>query len=179
MAEITWPWDRSRFCLVLMRRMADYQPGLVEDAVRELGFSRTDMRETNARWQRTLRGGGAGQAYQRALGARDTVRRQVFGDLTAEASGWGLPLWPGLRFEVLRGPDGRIWHEWLVREGGEPEFTPWGAVVGDVERAYGPVKHLEGSAPSRWSTVFSREGEMLKADFVWGLLQQMETAGVT
>ncbi|MFD0541120.1 hypothetical protein ACFQY7_52120 [Actinomadura luteofluorescens] len=46
---------RREFQLVLLRRMADYQPGLVEDAMRSLGASRTEMREVNARWQRILR----------------------------------------------------------------------------------------------------------------------------
>src|SRR3954469_12893556 len=31
------------FVLVLLRRMADHHPGLVEDALRELGFSRSVM----------------------------------------------------------------------------------------------------------------------------------------
>ena len=39
------------FALVLLRRMADHQPGLVEDALRELGFGRSVMREANRRWQ--------------------------------------------------------------------------------------------------------------------------------
>lgn len=39
------------FQLVLLRRMADHHPGLVEDALRTLQVSRADMREANRRWQ--------------------------------------------------------------------------------------------------------------------------------
>lgn len=46
---------RREFQLVLLRRMADYQPDLVTEAARSLDASRTEMREVNARWQRMVR----------------------------------------------------------------------------------------------------------------------------
>jgi hypothetical protein len=92
-----------------------------------------------------------------------------------------LPLWPDLRFEALVGPGDAPMTEWLVRAPGTdvplPEtlsdLTPWTYVIGDVERAFAPVRHVEGSAPTRWTTLFEVGSERVAADFVWGLLQEV------
>jgi hypothetical protein len=164
--------------------MGDYQPDLVADAVRELEFSRTRMREVNAQWQRMVRSrsvGGPGRAYRAALGEPNGRGRRRIGDLTADTQWWTLPLWPDLRFEIITGPDGRVWQEWLVRADpattpplAKPaDLTPWAYVIGDVERAFPQVRHLEGSAPSRWTSVLTEGATSYRATFVWGLLQDV------
>ncbi|NKQ29088.1 hypothetical protein HF200_33415, partial [Streptomyces galbus] len=49
------PFTPLHFQLVLLRRMADHNPDLVEDARRELGVTLLEMREANKRWQAMLR----------------------------------------------------------------------------------------------------------------------------
>ncbi|HET6859290.1 MAG TPA: hypothetical protein VFH94_19655, partial [Streptomyces sp.] len=66
--EIFGPLD---FQLVLLRRMADHQAELVEDARRGLGVSLAEMREANRRWQamvRSPRGRGSVARYRSVLG---------------------------------------------------------------------------------------------------------------
>ncbi|MGC0415744.1 hypothetical protein [Embleya sp. AB8] len=172
------------FCLVLLRRMADYQPDLVADAVRELKCDRTRMREVNAQWQRMVRSraiGGLERAYRAALGEPTGRAPRDIGDLRAEAQWWELPLWPDLRFEILTGPDRRIWQEWLVRA--DPttappvetvaELRPWEFVIADVARAFPRLRHVEGSAPSRWASLLTEGAADYRAEFVWGLLQSV------
>lgn len=52
------PFGPLDFQLVLLRRMADQQPGLVEDARHELGVPLAVMREANRRWQAMVRSPG-------------------------------------------------------------------------------------------------------------------------
>lgn len=97
------------FQLVLLRRMADHHPGLVEDALRTLRASRADMREANRRWQARMhapRARGGAWPYRALLGTPETVTARRIGDLTCEALAWTVPLWPDLRFEVLTGTRG-------------------------------------------------------------------------
>lgn len=175
------------FQLVLLRRMADYQPVLVEQARRRLAASVTEMREVNAHWQRmqrshSHRGGVA--ALRGFLGAPVAEQEQRIGDLTCRVARWRLPLWPGLLFEALTGVGGILLAQQLVRDpASNPprlaslgDLTPWSCVIGDVERAFGPVRHRDGSAPSRWTTDFTVPDETgepapATAEFVWGLLQ--------
>lgn len=190
------------FQLVLLRRMADYQPIMVEDARRGLGASTTDMRAANAWWQRFLRSPGAPRGVGRhvaVLGPARVGERRLGPDPDAprcRLHRWELPLWPGLRFEVMTGPDGVVWQEWLVREraAGDPpvlsagaatpaaRLRPWQVVVADVEHAYAPVRHRTPDPPSRWATEFrapdgSGEPGLFVARFVWGLLQVVEPCG--
>lgn len=91
-----------------------------------------------------------------------SVRRKV-GDLECDALLWPLPLWPDLRFEVMTGPGGAVWNEWLVRAPGsagpEPrtaaDLRPWSCTVDEVARAFAPVRPMEGSAPTRWALAFT------------------------
>lgn len=108
------------FQLVLLRRMADHQPGLVDDALRALGATRADLREANRRWQtwahsRTFPRGE--WRYRTALGPPEAQTERRVGDLNCRALLWPVPLWPDLRFEVLCAPgsSGGVWNEWLVR----------------------------------------------------------------
>ncbi len=176
------------FQLVLLRRMADYHPELVEKARIELGASVTEMREVNAHWQRMQRSPGhrGGLAVLRGfLGEPVAQSPRRVGDLNCRATRWKLSLWPDLRYEALSLlPAGQLLAQMLVRDShalvprleGVGDLTPWSCVIGDVERAFAPVQHREGAAPSRWTTVFTVPGEdgtpvRAVAEFVYGLLQ--------
>ncbi|QGV80774.1 hypothetical protein [Streptomyces ficellus] len=181
------PFGPPDFQLVLLRRMADHQPGLVEDARRELGASIADMREANRRWQamtRSPRSRGALARYRSVLGEPESRTRRTVGDLECDALLWPVPLWPGLRFEVLAAPGGGpVWNEWLVRAPGAagPELRtvadlrPWTCTVDEVARAFPPARPLEGTAPTRWRLAFTPPGggEPCTAEFTWGLLQRL------
>ncbi|MEV6176202.1 hypothetical protein [Streptomyces sp. NPDC052015] len=182
------PFTPRAFQLVLLRRMADHNPDLVEDARRELGASLADMREANKRWQamvRSPRARGPLSRYRSVLGEPESRTPRRIGDLDCEALLWPLPLWPGLRFEVLVAPNGAVWNEWLVRApGAEPpalrtldDLTPWSCTVDEAARAFAPVRPLEGSAPTRWGLAFTApDGQGVRrevvAEFTWGLLQR-------
>ncbi|MBX7551482.1 hypothetical protein ABZX95_30960 [Streptomyces sp. NPDC004232] len=176
------------FQLVLLRRMADHNPALVEDARRRLGASLADMREANKRWQamvRSPRSRGAAARYRSVLGEPESVVPRRLGDADCEARHWSLPLWPDLRFEALVGPDGAVWNEWLVRAPEAPppvlrtleDLTPWSCTVDEAARAFAPARPLEGTAPTRWGLAFTapdRAGvrHEVVAEFTWGLLQR-------
>ncbi len=178
-------FGRREFQLVLLRRMADYQPGLVTAAARSLDASRTEMRKVNARWQRILRSSrfpGGERRLRLVLGAPERRVPRSAGDVTCQASWWTLPLWPDLRFEAVAAPDGTLLQEWLVRPDGAPspalgsaaDLAPWSCVVGDVARCFAPVDHRADMLPSRWQSVFSTPEGSYVAHFVWGLLQVVE-----
>ncbi|NUR31172.1 MAG: hypothetical protein HOV83_35895 [Catenulispora sp.] len=180
---------RSEFQLILLRRMADYQPALVERSRLGLGFSVTDAREANAWWQRYVRSRSAPRGverYRAVLGPPEATLDQRTGDLVCQLYHWTLPLWPELRFEVVAGPGGQVWQEWLVREPGtEPPVAaadqalePWKYVVGDLERIYPRVRHLPEDAPTRWVSEYGYDdghGTVVRrrARFVYGLLQEV------
>lgn len=176
------------FQLVLLRRMADHQGGLVEDALRQLGARRADMREANRRWQamvRSPRAYGAARCYRSVLGPPQETLRRAVGDLDCEALRWPVPLWPDLLFEVLVAPGGHVWNAWLVRapEAAGPDLRtladlrPWSCTVDEVARAFPPAAPMEGTAPTRWRLAFAapdgtgRQARTI-AEFTWGLLQR-------
>lgn len=179
------------FQLVLLRRMADFQPALVDTALRELGVSHAQSREANKRWQAMLRaprgkGRSAVGRYRSVLGPPATTARRRIGDVEADVLTWPVPLWPDLRFEVLTGAGGGVWNEWLVRApDAEPpvlrtveDLTPWSCTVEEAARAFAPARAMEGSAPTRWQLAFTapdREGVRhdVIAEFTWGLLQRL------
>lgn len=171
------PFTPLDFQLVLLRRMADHNPGLVERARHELGVSVARMREANRRWQAMTRGRGGARGtrsrYRSVLGAPGSTARRTIGDLECEALLWPLPLWPDLRFEVLLAPGGGVWNvgapptlfePWgrLVRAPGMPgpelralaDLAPWSCTVDEVARAFAPARSLEGTAPTRWRLAF-------------------------
>ncbi|RCV51955.1 hypothetical protein [Marinitenerispora sediminis] len=181
---MTGGWGAREFQLVLLRRMADQRPELVEDALRALDASRTEAREVNRRWQAMLRSRSAPQGtrrYEAVLGPAESVADQLVGDLRCRRHHWRLPFWPDLRWEVVTGPGGAVWQEWLVRAPGTPapdlrhagDLVPWTVVVDDVARAFAPAAPMEGTAPSRWRLAFTAPGAAGRhvADFTWGLLQ--------
>ncbi|MGW3039989.1 hypothetical protein ACWC9T_08030 [Kitasatospora sp. NPDC001159] len=182
----------TEFQLVLLRRMADYRPDLVEDAVRRLGATRALMREANKRWQAMVRAPrfphGAAR-YTAVLGPAEAGLPRRIGDLACVARQWALPLWPELRFEILLGPAEMgvpLLNEWLVRAAGAPapelrtlaDLVPWSCVVADVGTAFPGARPREGSAPNRFQLDFEApdvDGRVCSctADFTWGLLQEV------
>ncbi|MEU1126851.1 hypothetical protein ABZ371_25545 [Streptomyces sp. NPDC005899] len=184
------PFGPLEFQLVLLRRMADHQPGLVEDARHELSASLAEMREANRRWQAMVRaphGRGALRRYRSVLGEPEAAVRRAVGDLECDALLWPLPLWPDLRFEVMAGPGGAVWNEWLVRAPGRagPELRtagdlrPWTCTVDEVARAFPGARPMEGSAPTRWALALTdpADGRGRVAEFTWGLFQRLLPAG--
>ncbi|KOU56865.1 hypothetical protein ADK57_40710 [Streptomyces sp. MMG1533] len=183
------PFTRLDFQLVLLRRMADHNPDLVENARHELGVSIADMREANKRWQamvRSPRSRSAASRYRSILGEPESVLTRRIGDLECEARLWPLPLWPDLRFEVLLAPNGAVWNEWLIRTPGTEgpslrtldDLTPWSCTVDEAARAFAPARPLQGTAPTRWGLAFSApDGRGVRwecvAEFTWGLLQRV------
>lgn len=175
----------AAFQLVLLRRMADFQPDLAEEARLRLGATLAEQREANRRWQamvRSPRSRGALARYRSVLGPPESAERRRIGDLECEALLWPVPLWPGLRFEVLAAPDGAVWNEWLVRAPGAPgpaltaagDLRPWSATVDEVARAFPPARPMEGTAPTRWRLAFTASGQALVAEFTYGLLQRVQ-----
>ncbi|MCM1975103.1 MULTISPECIES: hypothetical protein [unclassified Streptomyces] len=183
------PFGPLQFQLVLLRRMADHNPDLVETARHELGVSIAEMREANKKWQamvRSPRARAAASRYRSVLGAPESVLTRKVGDLECEALLWPVPLWPTLRFEVLLAPTGAVWNEWLIRAPGAAapslrtlaDLTPWSCTVDEAARAFAPARPLEGSAPTRWGLAFTApdtEGNRhaCAAEFTWGLLQRV------
>ncbi|MFE2214636.1 hypothetical protein ACFW93_22155 [Streptomyces canus] len=184
------PFTPLDFQLVLLRRMADHNPGLVEDARHALGVSIADVREANRRWQAMIRSPRArtpASRYRSVLGAPETVLTRKVGDLECEAWLWPVPLWPDLRFEALLAPNGStVWNEWLIRapeaEGPDlrtlEDLTPWSCTVDEAARAFPPARPLEGTAPTRWGLTFTAPDEQgvrreVVAEFTWGLLQRL------
>ncbi|MFJ2741143.1 hypothetical protein ACIO3O_15925 [Streptomyces sp. NPDC087440] len=168
--------------------MADHQPGLVEDARIAMGVSLTEMRDVNRRWQamvRSPRARGAVDRYRSVLGPAEAVVRRRIGDLECDAHQWRVPLWPDLRLEVLTGPDGVAWNEWLVRAPGAagPELrtagdlAPWSATVDEVAQAFaafGPVRMLDPGTPNRARLSLTLpDGSARVAEFSWGLFQEL------
>ncbi|MDN0194408.1 hypothetical protein [Streptomyces sp. S.PNR 29] len=186
------PFTPLDFQLVLLRRMADHNPDLVEDARHELGVSIADMREANKRWQamvRSPRARSAASRYRSVLGEPESVTSRRIGDLECEALHWRLPLWPDLRFEVLVAGNGAVWNEWLVRAPGArgpalhtvDDLTPWSCTIDEAARAFSPARPLQGSAPTRWGLAFTApdtEGARheVVAEFTWGLLQRTQVS---
>ncbi|WP_405473630.1 hypothetical protein [Streptomyces canus] len=184
------PFTPLDFQLVLLRRMADHNPGLVEDARHALGVSIADMREANKRWQamvRSTRSRTPASRYRSVLGAPETVLTRKVGDLECEAWLWPVPLWPDLCFEALLAPNGStVWNEWLIRapEAEGPalrtleDLTPWSCTVDEAAHAFPPARPLEGTAPTRWGLTFTAPDEKgvrreVVAEFTWGLLQRV------
>lgn len=177
----------AQFQLMLLRRMADLQPGLVEDAVRSLGAPRLAVADANRRWQAMVRSRtfpGGSDRYRLILGEPRAAFLRRLGDITMEVSRWPLPLWPQLRFETVAVPGGPVLQEWLVRP--DPatrprlvtvgDARPWTCVVGDLAAGFTATQHHDDGAPSRWAVTFTADDgrgapRRYLARFVWGLLQ--------
>lgn len=192
---------RREFCLVLLRRMADLQPGLSLAARNQLGASSTDSREANKRWNSGLhsqRWPDGVERYRVVLGP--SVGRPVsVGDLRAEVHAWPLPLWPDLEWQVLTdvtptdlderaakrrryhragtqdGP-AQDWHCGLERPGPRPDLPPPDELA--------PWQATLGDALAQWPTAVPLPQDVPSRDrvlvdrrvltFVHGLLQTVD-----
>lgn len=177
-------FGRFEFQLMLLRRMADLQPNLVEDALILLDASRTDLRLAHRRWQELMhsrRYPSDIRRFEIALGGADDVRPLPIGDVVCHAHRWSLPLlWPDLAWEVVTDGTGNVLNEWLVRAGGTASvpvtfaaIEPWTCVVGDVAAAFPEARQVDLQVPSRWGLVLD-QGQELLATFVWGLVQRVQ-----
>jgi hypothetical protein len=170
---------RREFCLVLLRRMADVRPDLVEAALRRLGATRGEAHSAHARWQalQHSRRAPRGLALRTAvLGPPEELEDRRFGDLDVQVRRWPLPLWPHLYWEVLTGPGGPVLNEHLVRAPGSPVppatagyLRVWEHTLDDVVGLPGAVSADPGVA-TRWE-IHLPDG--VRTVFVWGLLQQV------
>ena len=179
-------FGRYEFELMLLRRMQDFQPGLVADALTLLGATRADARVAHRRWREL----GYSptfptdiRRFEIALGKADDARSIRFGQVVLEAHHWSLPvLWPDLAWEVVTDGQGTVLHEWLVRVTGQPSgplqdvtaMAPWSCVVEDVVAAHPAARQVDLQLNSRWGVVAEQDGADYLATFVWGLLQTVE-----
>jgi hypothetical protein len=175
---------RREFQLMLLRRMADLQPDLVEAAYTELGATNRDYLAAHNRWQSMLRSRRAPRGldlYHAVLGPADDERARRFGDVSLAAHTWALPgLWPDLRWEALVGTAGVVIHAWLVRAGDAPipelpapaDMAPWSCVVGDVLYRFPEAAQFDPQVPSQWRLAVGGT----RMTFVHGLLQLAQVA---
>ena len=157
---------------MLLRRMADFQPLLVESAIAELGATRAQYMAAHNRWQfmQHSRRAPRGLALLRAaLGPPEASEDRQIGDVIVTAHSWRLPgLWPDLGWEAVVGADDVVLHGWLVRDHGEPKaLTPWNCVVNDVMLAHPQAQQIDPDIPTQWLV---DTGE-IQYWFVYGLLQ--------
>jgi hypothetical protein len=167
---------RREFQLMLLRRMADFRPDLVEVGYAELGATRAEYLAAHTRWQSMLRSRKAPAGldlYQATLGPPDGSRAESVGAVTLTAYTWRLAgLWPGLCWEAMAGVGDVILHGWLVRAPDSPRpgrtaLTPWRCVVGDAVAAFPDARQVNPEVPSRWLVCAGGK----RWTFVHGLLQ--------
>jgi hypothetical protein len=178
--------------LVLLRRMADLQTPLVEDALRRLGSSRAEMREANRRWNAAGFGRPGPLRHSRlalALGPPAVDREVALARAGLLRSCWPLPLWPGLWLQVLVDGQDVVWHTGLVRAAGAPspglhrvtDAEPWSCVLAECVAAFDDITfHDVGLTGHEAVTCAApgpdgRPGRWLLRS-VWGLLQRIEPA---
>ncbi|WP_147433153.1 hypothetical protein [Catellatospora citrea] len=177
---------RREFQLMLLRRMSDYQPQLVQAACAELSATHTQYMQAHHRWQTMLRSRSAPKGlslYEAALGPADERQPVPYGDAVLTAHRWRLAgLWPQLRWEALVGTDDIVLHGWLVRapDTAVPELgpvqglAPWSCVVDDVLARYPAARQRDPQVPARWAVdIPADSGGMYQLTFVHGLLQQV------
>jgi hypothetical protein len=172
--------------LALLTRMRDYQPGLVEDAIRAAGTTPAHQRAAHRRWQalrrsRSMPPGTAG--YEAVLGAPAELRTVTEGGFSCHVRRWPVPeIWPSLAWEVTTDPsDLDILNQWLVRGPNRvaalvtDQLQPWSCVATDIIGRGG--RPVDSEVPSRLHIVVDRPEGSAVCTFVWGLLQRHEPAG--
>lgn len=180
---------RREFQLMLLRRMADFQPDLVEAARTELGASHAEYMAAHNRWQTMLystRAPSGLTLYRAVLGPPDTERAVPFGEVELTACTWSLPgLWPDLVWRAIvsraaAGLPAMVLDGALVRPDAAevpalppPErLAPWSCVVGDVVVRFPAARQVNPDVPSQW--LIELDGRQLW--FVHGLLQTVRPA---
>ncbi|MGO8960209.1 MAG: hypothetical protein ACLQFR_22990 [Streptosporangiaceae bacterium] len=167
---------RREFQLMLLRRMADFRPDLVEAGYADLGATRAEYLAAHNRWQFMLHSRKAPSGldlYLATLGPPDDIRARSYGVVDVTVCAWRVPhLWPDLCWEATVGDGGVILHGWLVRatDSRRPPrhaLTPWKCVVGDAVAAFPDARQVNPEVPSRW--LVHAGGQRLV--FVHGLLQ--------
>jgi hypothetical protein len=135
---------RREFQLMLLRRMADFQPELVEQAYPRLGATRAQYLAAHNRWQTMLHSTRAPKGlklYRAVLGPPDSGELLRIGDAEAVTYSWPLAgLWPDLRWQVIVGVEDVVLDGALVRAPGSPPpplsrpalLRPWSCVLEDV-----------------------------------------------
>ncbi|MFC7247433.1 hypothetical protein ACFQO7_33655 [Catellatospora aurea] len=176
---------RREFQLMLLRRMSDFQPELVEAACAELSASHTEYMTAHNRWQTMLRSRSAPKGlllYEAVLGPADERRQVPYGDAVLTAHRWRLAgLWPELRWEALVGTEDFVLHGWLVRAAGAPVpalgpvagLAPWSCVVDDVLARFPQARQRDPEVPARWGVDVTDGDIVHRLLFVHGLLQQV------
>lgn len=174
---------------MLLRRMADFHPGLVADALAELGATPAEHRAAHHRWQQLMHSSrfdhGVG-GLRAALGPPelDVVRSTAFARVREQRWSLSEVLWPDLRWCVLSDVEGQILTAELVRDPPrsqlDPPLTepscpppqPWSIVIADVAPF---VRHTrDDPMTSRTILWLPRGQDTLTLVFVWGLLQTAE-----
>jgi hypothetical protein len=153
-------YARREFTLMLLRRMADFQPLLVAQAYPRLGATRDSYLAAHHRWQTMLRSRRAPRGltlYRAVLGPPDTEQVVECGDATATAHSWQLPvLWPTLRWQVLTGVGDVVLAGELIRAPGAPapdlgdltRLPPWSCVLSEVLTGVPDAEELPSEVPT-------------------------------
>jgi len=180
-------YGRREFELMLLRRMADYQPELVARACAELGATQAQYRAAHNRWQSMLRATRAPRGlalYAAVLGPPEDREAIEFGDVTVTACRWRLAaLWPDLRWQALVGEADVVLEAALVRPDAAPELPPvpelrpWTCVIGDVTRRWPDARQIDPDVPTRWLVEVDQPCATWRLWFVHGLLQLVAPAG--
>ncbi|NUO58354.1 MAG: hypothetical protein HOV71_16430 [Hamadaea sp.] len=166
-------YARREFQLMLLRRMADLRPDLVDRAFPELGATRREYLAAHTRWQRMLRSRTAPQGLQllrAVLGPADSARLISVGDAEVTAHLWRLGgLWPDLAWEAITGHEGFVLRGQLVRAGDAETdpIEPWRSVIGDVLAAHPDAEQVDPQTAAHWRV----ETPDVTYRFVHGLLQ--------
>jgi hypothetical protein len=176
--------------LVLLRRMADLQAPLVEEALRRLGSSRSELREANRRWNAVAFGRPGPlrhSRFARALGRPAVDREPAPGAAGLRRSCWPLALWPGLWLQVLVDPRDVVEHVALVRAVGAErpvlrratDAAPWTCVLAECIAAFEDVTfHDVGLTGHEAITCTAPGADGRPARWlvrsVWGLVQRVE-----
>lgn len=160
---------------MLLRRMADFQPLLVEEAIARLGATHAEYMQAHNRWQFMLHSKRAPRGlalHPAALGPPDTTEDRRVGDVVVTAHSWRLPgLWPDLRWEAVAGVQDVVLHGWLTRASGAPKaLAPWGCVVNDVMLAHPQAQQIDPDIPTQWLV----QAGQTQYRFVHGLLQAIK-----
>jgi hypothetical protein len=170
---------RREFALMLLRRMADYQPDLVRDAYTRLGATRTDYLKAFTRWQtmlRSRRAPGGLDLLHAVLGPEDDHHLVRTGDVTASVCHWRLPLWPDLRWQAIVGAANVVIDGTLVRATDTPapdlpeSPAPWSCVVADTFDRWPDARQVNPDVPARWLVETARH----RLWFAHGLLQLVD-----